>query len=89
MIYNVYSVRDDLVGFTQVLLEQSDQVAVRNFSSSVLTATSLYTTHPDDFTLCRVGQFDSETGVLNPLSAPESLISAGSVLRKEHSHVQN
>lgn len=89
MIYNVYSVRDDLVGFTQVLLEQSDQVAIRAFSSSVLTATSLYTTHPDDFVLCRVGQFDAQSGILTPLSAPEPLISAGAVLRKERSNVQD
>lgn len=64
----VYSMRDQLTGFTQPTFEISDAVAIRNFSFAIQKPDTLIYASAKDFDLMKIGEFDSETGVLTPLS---------------------
>lgn len=63
MKYPVYSIRDQKVGFQpQLIVEQSDQSAIRGFSYAINGNEGLMNYSPSDFDLFRVGEFDTETG---------------------------
>lgn len=77
----IYSIRDVYTGFLNPTFEVSDAVARRNFEHAVAAAPeSLFTSHPDDYSLYRIGEFDTDTGLLYPLSVPELVIDARSIL---------
>lgn len=63
MKYPVYSIRDQKVGFQpQLIVEQSDQSAIRGFSYAINGNEGLMNYSPSDFDLFRIGEFDTETG---------------------------
>lgn len=64
MIYNVYSLRDLKTGFMGLTLDMNDPAAMRNFAHAMHNKESLMNTHPQDFTLYRLGKYDTETGVI-------------------------
>ena len=69
MKFGVYSIRDVKSGFMSPTLEQSDVMAARNFESAIMSSKEgLFTTHAEDFILYKIGEFDSETGVVSPLA---------------------
>lgn len=80
MILGVYSLRDSLSGFLQPTFETNDQVAYRNFEHAVLEGGSLLSSHAADYTLLKIGTFDSESGQLLPLDPPESIVNGQSIL---------
>ena len=65
MLKNIYVIRDYKVGYTNLVLDLNDAVAVRGFKS-VLTPDSLQYNNPKDFALFKVGTFDTETGIIEP-----------------------
>lgn len=80
----VTAVRDNThQEYTCLATETSDIVAIRNFESSVYTSKAhedgLLFTHPEDFTLWQIAEFDSDTGVLSPLPVPVLLRKADEV----------
>lgn len=80
-----YSIRDALTGFMTPVLEQNDAVAMRNFAMACDRSSSdptLMRYRPADFFLYRLGSFDSESGVIDPLSPP-FLVCAGDSIYKE------
>lgn len=78
----VYAIYDSLVGrYSSLTTDESDDVAIRNFVHAVKsTPNSLLSTHPEHFSLCRVGTFRMKTGVLVDGDAVIKLLSAADVL---------
>lgn len=71
MVNKLYVVKDEKIGFNQQLLSaENDQVALRSFAIGVNTPGSLMNTNPEDFNLYQVGTFNSESGIIEPMSAP-------------------
>lgn len=66
MIYNIYSVRDRLTGYTGLVLDQTDETASRSFGNS-FAAGSIQQYKPTDFDLYCLGQFDTIKGVITPI----------------------
>lgn len=81
MIYRVYSIRDRLTGFMSPVLEQSDPVAMRNFSMAIDAQrrdSSVMAFKPSDFSLYHIADFDSESGVMSAVIPPELVCSGDS-----------
>lgn len=89
MIYQMYSIRDELSGFMAPALDGSDALALRGFSlalDSYGKQPNAMTFRPSDFSLYRIATFDTETGTVTPL-VPAVLVSRGSdydVRRTDH-----
>lgn len=68
MMQGIYSVRDDKVGFLQLMQDTNDATALRNFEFAVTKPDSLYVANKADFRLFKLGTFDTLTGeiVLEP-----------------------
>lgn len=72
----VYAVRDVRSTFTGLTIDTNDATAARNFSHAVMQVGSIMNSHPQDFSLYRLGEFDTDTGILIPLS-PIQLVMDG------------
>lgn len=84
MILNVYAIHDDLSGFMTPVVDQNDAIAMRNFRMACdVSKTSVMSWRPSDFSLYRLGTFNSETGSLVPLDPIEV------VCRGEKSEISN
>ena len=80
MKYPVYSVRDVQVGFNQPMTDLNDNVAKRNFSFAVNNPDNgVMNFQPKDYDLYRVGEFDTESGLLIPESVPVLVVNGASV----------
>ena len=77
----LYSVRDAQLGFGTVFTAANDAVAIRTFASAVNSEGSILHDAPEDFALCRLGEFDEVDGLITP-HLPDVVTSAISV-RKE------
>lgn len=66
MTYPVYCIRDQKVGFQpQIIVEVSDQSAIRGFSYSINGNQGIMNYSPADFDLFKIGEFDTETGKID------------------------
>lgn len=72
----VYAIRDVRSTFTGLTVDTNDATAARNFAHAVMQVGSIMNSHPQDFSLYRLGEFDTDTGVLIPLS-PIQLVMDG------------
>lgn len=77
----VYSVRDLINGYGQPFTSSNDAAATRDFKLALSRKDSLLYVSCEDFDLMRIGEFDDETGMLEPC-AP-TIIAKGYVLAKE------
>lgn len=50
--------------------------AIRSFADAVGKADTPFCTHPEDFTLFVLGEYDDNTGAIVPLSVTEKVITA-------------
>lgn len=75
MIYSIYSIRDKHTGFISPTFDLNHQSAARNFSLALTRSDGVLGFAPSDFDLYCIGSFDSDTGVLHPVSVPEFVIS--------------
>lgn len=64
MVFTLYTVKDECVGFGAVIMQDNDSVAMRAFAHECGKADSYWHTHPADFSLWKIGQFDTVTGML-------------------------
>lgn len=78
MKYVITSVKDALKGYSTFDLNQNLELAKRNFSDTV-NSSSVVALHLPDFSLYKMGEYDSETGVINSEGCPMLLISASDV----------
>lgn len=82
MIYSVYSIRDNVAdGFLTPMIDQNDNVAIRNFEHACMNNNSLFFTHSKDYDLYKIGEFDSDIGVIKAFGIPKHVFS-GSQIKK-------
>lgn len=67
MIQNMYSILDVNVGYGMPIVQDNDAVAMRNFENAASDVTSVFHTHPSDFSLWCVGTFDTSSGELESI----------------------
>ncbi|UPW41055.1 nonstructural protein [Sigmofec virus UA08Rod_5658] len=74
MIFQIYSIRDALSGFMTPVIEQNDAIAMRNFAMAcdrMSSSNSLMVFRPRDFSFYRIGTFDSDSGLVVPVTPIE------------------
>lgn len=77
MKLGVYCIKDSKVGWLTPTVDQNDACAARNFVHAMKNTQSLLYTHPKDFDLYNIGDFDTESGVLSGF-APELVFEGSS-----------
>lgn len=82
MTFGLYSIKDAKTGFMTPVLEQGDPAALRNFSAAVNQPDSLMRQYPNDFSLFKVANFDTDEGI-DPVQHPILIADASEVLRHE------
>lgn len=80
MKYPVFSIRDVKTGFMSPTIDQNAPAAMRNFEHAVLNSASLMNSHPKDYQLYKIGEFDTDTGALIPCELVEHICDATDVL---------
>jgi len=63
-----------------LVLFKHDAVALRTFGDLVRQDGSIFQKHPEDFELITLGEFDTDTGIIEPWAAPAVLATAAQVL---------
>lgn len=66
MLLNMYSLKDEVDQFGAVLLLPNDAAAMRITKNAYDQPNSIYQTNPADFTLYKLGQFDTISGEVIP-----------------------
>lgn len=91
MIMEVFSLKDDKVGFSQPFFFQNTQVAIRSFIATVRAETANpFNTFPEDKSFYHLGHFDDQTGVITMLDKPACVCYAASyVLTKKSTEEKN
>lgn len=80
MKYPVYAVRDVHVGFNSPMTDLNDNVAKRNFSMAINNPNNgVMNFSPKDYDLYKIGEFDTESGVVDSFSVPVLLVNGASV----------
>ena len=64
MIIQLYSVKDNLVGFGPVYTAQNSAIGLRIFADAVSDQSTVVGRNPGDFDLYQLGEFDTDTGVI-------------------------
>ena len=80
MKLGLYSIKDAKTGFMTPVLEQGDAAALRNFAHAVNQSDSIMHDCPNDFSLFKVADYDTDKGVL-PLDSLILIADASEVLR--------
>lgn len=80
MKFGLYSIKDAKTGFMTPVLEQGDSAALRNFAHAVNQPDSIMHDCPNDFSLFKVANFDTDKGI-DPVSSPILIVDASEVLR--------
>lgn len=78
--YNLYSIRDDKVGFMVPTADPNDAVAIRSFTSACKRAMAEQDERVYDLSLYRVGSFNIDSGQVESLDPPVHLVSSVSVI---------
>lgn len=84
MKYPIYAVRDIHVGFNAPMTDINDQVAIRNFTYAINNPNnSVMNFVPKDYDLYKIGEFDSDTGLIASESVPILIVTGSSVFGSE------
>lgn len=83
MTFGIYAIKDAKSSFMPCTVDTNDATAIRNFENAVRRVDSLLATHPNDFSLFKLGTYDDVFGSLSPLDAPKMLCDASQCLPKE------
>lgn len=76
MICNIYAIRDVKAGFLSPTFESADAIAIRNFSHAVINSSDVLKTFAGDFSLYRLGTYDTDSGVIAPEHLPVHIFDA-------------
>ena len=83
MIFKIFVVYDSKAGFyNKPFFEQSTGLAVRGFSDACNDKDTQLFKHASDFTLFEIGEFDSQSGVIDMYDAFQSL-GVGTTFKEE------
>lgn len=81
MIYPLYAIKDQHVGFGQITISDNDAVAMRHFQNACEQPNSIFITAPSDFELFSIGEYDTKTGEITSIS-PRLICSAKDFVNK-------
>lgn len=84
MNHGVYSIHDKKTGeYSQPFFARNDQQAVRNFTGACTNEeqTNMLARYPRDFTLCKIGEWDDDAGMING-SIPQPMLTADSAIMR-------
>lgn len=81
MKLKVYAIRDAYTGFLSPTFELNDLVAQRNFEHACNNTDSLLFSHAQDYDVYCIGEFETDSGVITPLS-PIQLICNGKMVQR-------
>ena len=79
MTYGLYVIKDEKVGFLQVMQDTNDETALRNFNYAISKPDSLYNHSRSDFSLYKLGVFDSLTAEIILESTPKMIVSGNQI----------
>lgn len=82
MIYGVYAIKDAKTSFMPCNVDYNDASAIRNFEHAVMAPDSLMRSHPADYTLYRLGSYNTDSGIIVSEADPQQIADAASVVRK-------
>lgn len=82
MIISIYSINDALNGFANPTLQNNDAAAMRSFAEVFKDVYS-----PADYSLWKIGKFDTETGELIP-DVPSVICRATDFVKGEKENVE-
>lgn len=82
MIYGVYAIKDAKTSFMPCNVDYNDASAIRNFEHAVMAPDSLMRSHPADYTLYRLGSYNTESGIIVSEADLQQIADAASVVRK-------
>lgn len=82
MKYPVFAVRDVKTCFYPPQVNQNEEDAIRGFAMMINNPSGVIGFAPKDFDLYKIGTFDTEKGVIDPLTPIEYVV-AGSALVNE------
>lgn len=82
MIYGLYSIKDAKTSYMPVTLDVNNASAVRNFEHAVRQPDSLLRSHPNDYALYHVADFDTDNGNVIPIFPPVHLVDAVACLKE-------
>lgn len=80
-VFSVYDSKAEV--FHQPMFLNTIGEATRNFEDACRQEDSPMASHPEDYTLFHIGEFDSDKGLLTPLTTPASLGLAIEYLRED------
>lgn len=83
MITGLYAIKDAKSTYMPCTVDVNDATAIRNFENAVRQVNSILASHPNDFALFKVGEYDNESGVISPVFPPMQLCDAAQCLVKE------
>lgn len=77
MRLKLYAYRDSKIEtFTDPFLQHTPGEAERTFRDTVSNPKSKLNQHPEDFSLYYLGEYETNTGIITPLKAPEHIMQA-------------
>lgn len=82
MKYPIYSYRDLKVGFGAPATDMNDQSAIRGFSYAINNP-GIMNFSPKDYDLYKIGEFDTEKGIITGFEVPQLVVSGSSVFSEE------
>lgn len=84
MEYELYVIYDSASGhYTVPMAQDNDTVAIRGFVNEGMKEGSVWNSHPQDFTLYRVGTYYLNTGEIIASQTPEKVCNLADYIRKE------
>ena len=82
MIYGLYAIKDAKSTFMPCNADLNDACAIRNFEHAVRQPDSLLRSHPNDYSLFKVGTYDNVGGYIEPIDSPVMLCDAAQCLKE-------
>lgn len=79
MIVGIYCIKDEKVGFLQVMQDSNDMTALRNFEFAMNRDDTMFNMNKADFRLYKLGTFDTLTAEIVLESTPLLIASADSL----------
>lgn len=82
MIYGLYAIKDAKSTFMPCNADLNDACAIRNFEHAVRQPDSLLRSHPNDYSLFKVGTYDNVGGYIDSIDPPVMLCDAAQCLKE-------
>lgn len=83
MLVRLYSIRDKKSGYLPPTSDINDETAIRNFYFACQTRDQMFMAFPDDYDLYFVGEYETESGIINSCNPMFVASARGAFLKKD------